>query len=92
MGSTRKFNGPRSRSTSSTQNGEGAKVLPFDPARRTTRRPIAAALPPKRPDKPVLPASIFSRAVLKVFAFLFGNSRGGRFPSRGTERSGKRRA
>jgi hypothetical protein len=75
-----------------SSDSEGAKILHFDPARRTSRRTVAVPLPPKRQEKPVLPASIFSRAVLKVIAFLFGASRGGRFPSRGSERSGKRRA
>lgn len=71
MGSTRKFNGQRLRSTPT--HHEAAKILVFDPARRISRKPSPIA--PKAPEVPPPVASTIREMIWSVIAFLFGASR-----------------
>jgi hypothetical protein len=89
MGSTRRFKDKRSHSTPQSLGGEGARILDFDPERRTSR--AKAPLPPKRPERPAAKVSIFRRMLQSIVGLLVG-PRGRRPRSRGAERSGKRRA
>jgi len=68
MGSTRKFNGQRLRST--PIHHEGAKILLFDPARRISRKP--SPIMPKGPEVPPPVASTIRELISNVIAFLFG--------------------
>ena len=89
MGGRRKF-GDRKSDLTQPNQGQPAKVLPFDTAHRGLRTPIARPL--KRPDKPVPPPSMTGRTMRVLTAFLQGIARVLRSQSRGTESSGKRRA
>jgi len=90
MGSTRRFGGHRSHSTTPRCEGDGTKILAFDPARKSTSK--QNSLPPKRPNRPNARASTVWRAIWNAIASLFGSARSRGSKARRTERSGKRRA
>jgi hypothetical protein len=90
MGSTRRFGGHRSHSTTPRNEGYGTKILAFDPARKSTAK--QNSLPPKRPNRPAASGSTIRRAIWNAIAFLFGGARRRGAKARGTEPSGKRRA
>ena len=87
MGGNRKLGNRKSVTTQ--RNGERARILEFDPARRNLRTPIAPG--PKR-EKPAVRTSILRAVIRRAIAFVTGISRVLRSQSRGAESSGKRRA
>lgn len=89
MGGRRKI-GNRKPGINQISEGERARILAFDPARRNLRTGVARAA--KHPEKPNPPMSIVRRAITNVAAFLRGIGRALRSQSRRTESSGKRRA
>jgi len=89
MGGSRKI-GDRKPGINQISEGERARILAFDPARRNLRAPVARA--PKHPEKPNPPTSILRRTIRNAVSFLRGIGHALRSQSRGTESSGKRRA
>ena len=97
MGSNGTLDDRRLRSTSARSESDGAKIMKFDPARRTSRKPISPRgfqrLKRREHPQRITLAALLLRGIRNLINFLFGSSRGGRRPSsRGTQRSGKRRA
>jgi hypothetical protein len=90
MGSTRRFGGHQSHSTTPRHQGDGTKILPFDPTRKSTAK--QNSLPPKRPIRANPSTSTIRRAIWQAIAFLFGGARRRSSKARGTAPSGKRRA
>jgi hypothetical protein len=87
MGGTRKLGNRKSVTTQ--RNGERARILEFDPARKNLRTPIAHV--PKR-EKPVPPPTMLRSTFRRAIALVMEISRALRAQSRGAESSGKRRA